>query len=128
MDAEGDLSTALGIKALTNGTWLSAEFENTATPSSKLADTLPVAVYEHRKYPRVEHSTALPNGAKVSRIYFFFVVIRHCFNACNVHQMRENLQERKEVLGTREKCLADDTLEATECLKASWDKGLIRGK
>jgi hypothetical protein len=43
-------------------------------------------------------------------------------------RMRENLQQRKEVLDTREKCLADNTLEATECLKALWDKGLIRGK
>jgi hypothetical protein len=42
--------------------------------------------------------------------------------------MRENLQQRKEVLDTTEKCLADNTLEATECLKALWYKGLIRGK
>jgi hypothetical protein len=64
MDADGDLGTALGIETLTNGTWLSAEFENTATPSSMSADTLPAAVYERRKYLRVERSAALPKWSE----------------------------------------------------------------
>jgi hypothetical protein len=42
--------------------------------------------------------------------------------------MRENLQQRKEVLDPREKCLAGNTLEATEYLAALWDNGLIKGK
>ena len=71
-------------------------------------------------YLRVEHSCYLANGVKVSKAY--------SFNTYNVYRMRENLQQRKEVLDTREKCLTDNTLEAMEYLEALWDNGLIRGK
>lgn len=120
IDADDDLSTALGTETLTDRDIVPAEFGNTASSSSRSADTLLVEVYERRGYLRVERSATLRNGAKVSRTY--------SFNTCNVYRMRENLQQRKEVLDTKEKCLADNTLKATECLKALWDKGLVRGK
>jgi hypothetical protein len=68
MDADDDLSTALGTETLADRDMVPAKFENTATSSSKSADTLPVEVYEHRKYLRVERSATLRNGTKLSRM------------------------------------------------------------
>jgi hypothetical protein len=47
MNADDDLSTALGTDTFADRDMVPAEFENTATSWSKSADTLPVEVYEH---------------------------------------------------------------------------------
>ena len=64
MNADDDLSTAMSTETLANRDMVPAEFENTATSSSKSADTLPVEVYERRGYLRVARNRYLAKGSK----------------------------------------------------------------
>jgi len=51
MDVDDDLSTALGTETLADRDMMPAGFENTATSSSKSADTLPVEARPIRLLP-----------------------------------------------------------------------------
>jgi hypothetical protein len=70
-NADDDLSTALGTETLADRDMVPAEFENTATSSSKSADTLPVEVYGRRGYLRVERSRYLAKWSESVKVLLF---------------------------------------------------------
>jgi hypothetical protein len=54
-----DDSTALSTEALADKDMVAPSFGNT---SGFFADTLPVEIFEHRRFLRVEHSATLRSG------------------------------------------------------------------
>jgi hypothetical protein len=66
MEVDDDLSTALGTETLADRDMVPLGFEN--TPGSSV-NTLPIEIFEHRKFLKVERSAALRSGQKVSKIW-----------------------------------------------------------
>jgi hypothetical protein len=61
MEVDDDLSTALGTETLADRDMVPPSFDNTLGSS---ADTLPIEVFEHRGFLRIERSAALRSGQK----------------------------------------------------------------
>src|SRR5271170_6006219 len=59
MEVDDDLSTALGAETLADRDMVPPGFDN--TPGSS-ADTLPIEIFEHRRFLRVERSATLRPG------------------------------------------------------------------
>jgi hypothetical protein len=120
MEVDDDLSIALGAETLADRNMVPPGFDNTLGSS---ADTLPIDIFEHRRFLRVERSATLRSGQKVSKIWDhgieyrlvarsamaiphnFFMGLRYSFYTCNVRGVRESLQQCKEADHTGEKCL-----------------------
>src|SRR5271170_4029923 len=105
MEVDDDLSTALGAETLADRNMVPPGFDN--TPGSS-ADTLPIDIFERRRFLRVERSATLRSGQKVSKIWDhdnFSMGLRYSFYTCNVRGVRESLQQCKEADHTGEKCL-----------------------
>ena len=66
MEVDDDLSTALDTETLADRDMVSLSFEN--TPDSSV-DTLPIEIFEHRRFLKVERSAALRSGQKISKIW-----------------------------------------------------------
>jgi hypothetical protein len=66
MEVDDDFSTALGTETLADRDMIPHGFDN--TPGSS-ADTLPIEIFEHRRFLRVERSATLRSGQKVSKIW-----------------------------------------------------------
>ena len=66
MEVNNDLSNALGIDTLADRDMMPPGFDN--TPGSS-ADTLPIEIFEHWRFLRVERSAILRSGQKVSKIW-----------------------------------------------------------
>ena len=67
MEVDDDLSTALGTETLADRDMVNPPgFDN--TPGSS-ANNLPIEIFEHRRFLRVERSAALRAGQKVSKIW-----------------------------------------------------------
>ena len=60
-----DLSTALGTETLADRDMVPPDFDNTPGSST---DTMPIEIFEHRRFLRVERSVALRSRQKVSKI------------------------------------------------------------
>ena len=65
MEVDDDLSTALDTKTLADRDMVPPGFDN--NPGSS-ADTLPIEIFEDRRFLGVEHGAALRSGQKVSKI------------------------------------------------------------
>ena len=66
MEVDDDLSTALGTETLADRDMVPLGFKN--TPGSSV-DTLPIEIFEHRRFLKVERGAALRSGRKVSKIW-----------------------------------------------------------
>jgi hypothetical protein len=66
MKADDDLSTAPGTETLAGRDMIPPGFDN--TPGSS-AGTLPIEIFEHRRFLKVECSATLRSGQKVSKIW-----------------------------------------------------------
>jgi hypothetical protein len=66
MEVGDVLSTALGTETFADRDMALPGFDN--TPGSS-ADTLPIEIFEHRRFLRVERSATLRSGQKVSKIW-----------------------------------------------------------
>jgi hypothetical protein len=66
MEINNDLSTTLGTETLADSAMVLPSFDN--TPGSS-ADTLPMEIFEHRRFLRVERSATLRSRQKVSKIW-----------------------------------------------------------
>ena len=66
MKVDDGLSTALGTETLADRDILPPSFDN--TPGSS-ADNLPIEIFEHRRFLRVERSAALRSEQKISKIW-----------------------------------------------------------
>jgi hypothetical protein len=66
MEVDDDLSTPLGTEVLADRDMVSLGFNN--TPGSS-ADILPIEIFEHWRFLRVERSATLRSGQKVSKIW-----------------------------------------------------------
>jgi hypothetical protein len=64
MEVDDDLSTALDTETLADRDMVPLGFKN--TPGSSV-DTLPIEIFEHRRFLKVERSTALRSRQKVSK-------------------------------------------------------------
>jgi hypothetical protein len=73
MEVDSDLSTALGTETLADRDMVPPGFDN--TPGSSV-DTLPIEIFEHRRFLRVERSAALRSGQKVSKIWDYGIEFR----------------------------------------------------
>jgi hypothetical protein len=115
MEVDDDLSTALDTESLADKDMVPPSFDN--NPGSS-ADTLPVEIFEHWRFLRVECSATLHSGQKESKIWDhgtelpsarldeywkYPMVIGHSFYTCNVRRMRESLQQCKEASQSGEK-------------------------
>jgi hypothetical protein len=65
-EVDGDLSTALGTETLADRDMVPLGFKNTLGSS---VDTLPIEIFEHRRFLKVERSAALRSRQKVSKIW-----------------------------------------------------------
>ena len=66
MEVDNDLSTALSSETVADRDMVPPGFDN--TPGSS-ADTLPIEIFERRRFLRVERSATLRSGQKVSKIW-----------------------------------------------------------
>jgi hypothetical protein len=66
MEVDDDLSTPLGNEVLADRDMVSLGLDN--TPDSS-ADILPIEIFEHRRFLRVERSATLRSGQRVSKIW-----------------------------------------------------------
>jgi hypothetical protein len=66
MEVDDDLSTALGAETLADRNMVPPSFDN--TPGSS-ADILPIEIFEHRRFLRVDRSATLRSGQKMSKIW-----------------------------------------------------------
>ena len=95
MEVDDDLSTALGTETLADRDMVPPGFENTPGSST---DTLPIDIFEHRRFSLWALDTlSIPAmSAECERV----------FNSA------------KKLITPERNALADDTIEACECLKA----------
>jgi len=104
MEVDDDFGTALGIETLADKDMVSPSFDN--TPGSS-ADTLPVEIFEHRIFLRVERSATLRSSQsclksgteyqaldtpQLDKYRKYPMGFGHSFYTCNVRRVRENLQ------------------------------------
>jgi hypothetical protein len=66
MEVDDDLSTAMGTNPLQIETWYPPGFDN--TPGSSV-DTLPIEIFEYRRFLRVERGATLRSRQKVSKTW-----------------------------------------------------------
>ena len=66
MEVDDDLSTALGTETLADRDMVPPSFDN--TPGSS-ANTLPIEIFERRRFLKVERSATMRSGQKVSKIW-----------------------------------------------------------
>jgi hypothetical protein len=67
VEVSDDLSTAMGTETLADRDMVTPLAST--TPPGSSADTLPIEIFEHRRFLRVEHSATLLSGQKVSKIW-----------------------------------------------------------
>jgi hypothetical protein len=66
MEIDDDLRTALATETLADRDMVPLGFEN--TPGSSV-DTLPIEIFEHRRFLKVERGAVLRSRQKVSKIW-----------------------------------------------------------
>jgi hypothetical protein len=73
MEVDDDLSTALSAETLADRNMVPPGFDN--TPGSSV-DTLPIDIFEYRRFLRVERSATLRSGQKVFKIWDYRIEYR----------------------------------------------------
>jgi hypothetical protein len=67
MEVDDDLGTALATETLADRDMVTPLAST--TPPGSSADNLPIEIFEHRRFLRVERSATLRSGQKVSKIW-----------------------------------------------------------
>jgi hypothetical protein len=115
MDVDDDLSTVLGTETLADKDMMLARFENTTTSSSKSADALPVEVRPIRVLPW-KYKIQLPGG-KAENSHTLTLSLWALGSTLAMSTECGRVFSRGKCPTPKRNALADNTLEATECLK-----------
>jgi hypothetical protein len=124
-DEDDDLSTALGNEALAARDMVPEDFDNIPR-----APRAPEQLIQGRRYLVVEQSANRRSHSKVSKIWQHGSELRALDTPKLDKHWLCNLCERvfssaKKLIIPERNSLADDTIEAVECLKAWFDKGFV---
>jgi hypothetical protein len=120
-DEEDDLSSALGTESFAARDMVPKGFDN-----APRAHGLPEQLIQGRRYLKVDQSANKRNGSKVSKIWqhgqWAFDTLSCPATSCECERV---FSSTKKLITPERNKLQDDTIEALECLKAWFDKGLI---
>jgi hypothetical protein len=125
-DAMSDLSTTMGTETLAANAMVPESFENRPHPPQEMR----VEVINHRRFIRVDHTANQRYNSRISAIWDHgqVTLVPWAFDTLSVPAMSAKCERvfssAKKLLSPERNKLADNTIEALECLKNWMDTGL----